>query len=207
VSKSRSLSSKNWLKQHFRDQYVTLAFKKNVRSRAYFKLEDINKQNKLFKKGMTIIDLGSSPGGWSEYASKIVRNSGHIVACDILPMLPVKNVYFLQGDIKNSIFLNSLLSFINRKVDLVMSDMAPNMTGSRCIDNPRLLELNRLALKISKRVLCNHGKLLIKSFYGEQFNVLVEEIRTLFIKVKIFKPNSSRTRSREVYIIASERTK
>ncbi|XBC44638.1 MAG: SAM-dependent methyltransferase [Buchnera aphidicola (Schlechtendalia peitan)] len=207
VSKVRSSSSKKWLKRHVRDQYVILAYKKSVRSRAYFKLDDINKRNKLLNSGMTVIDLGSSPGSWSEYASKHIGKSGRIIACDILPMLPIKNVSFFQGDVRNSVFLNFLLSFVQVKVDLVMSDMAPNMSGSHCIDHPRSLELSRLAFKISMKVLCNHGKLVVKSFYGEQFNALVEEIRTCFIQVKIFKPNASRTCSKEVYIIASGRTK
>ncbi|XBC37501.1 MAG: SAM-dependent methyltransferase [Buchnera aphidicola (Meitanaphis microgallis)] len=206
MSKIRSLSSRRWLKRHVKDQYVNLAYKNNIRSRSYFKLKQIHKVNRLFKKGMTVIDLGSSPGSWSEYASKKIGKRGCIIACDMLSMLPIKGVFFMQGDIRELNFFNSLLTFMkHRKIDLIMSDMSPNMSGSSCIDHPRSIELSKLALKISKRTLLDNGKLVIKSFYGNQFHALIKEINTLFVKVKIFKPHASRVRSKEVYIIASER--
>ncbi|XBC38014.1 MAG: SAM-dependent methyltransferase [Buchnera aphidicola (Floraphis choui)] len=208
VSKARSLSSKRWIRRHIKDPYVNLSYKKNIRSRAYFKLDHIHNVSKLFKKGMAIIDLGSSPGSWSQYASKKIGDKGCIIACDILPMFPIKGVFFIQGDIRQFKVINVLLTFLkNKKVDLVMSDMAPNMSGSYCIDHPRSIKLSKLALEISKKILLYNGKLLVKAFYGDQFRSFIDRVKTEFTKVKIFKPNSSRIRSREVYVIASERKK
>ncbi|XBC40594.1 MAG: SAM-dependent methyltransferase [Buchnera aphidicola (Nurudea yanoniella)] len=206
MSKSSSLSSKRWLKRHIRDKYVRLSYEKDVRSRAYFKLDQIHNAIRLFKKGIKIVDLGASPGSWSEYASKKIGRLGHIIACDILPMIPIKNVSFFQGDIRDLNFFNCLLSYLNNiKIDLVMSDIAPNMSGFHCIDHYRSIRLNKLVLKISEKILSHNGKLLIKSFYGNQFNVLIKKIKNIFIKIKIFKPDASRINSREVYIVASER--
>ncbi|QCI23363.1 RlmE family RNA methyltransferase [Buchnera aphidicola] len=201
--KVRSLSSKKWLKRHISDKYVNLAYNYGIRSRAHFKLSNIDSIVKLFRRGMTVIDLGCSPGSWSEYAIKKVGKTGCVISCDILPMKPIKGVFFVRGNIREPSFLNWFLIYLkNKRIDLVMSDMAPNMSGIDCIDHPRSIELGLLALKISEKILTNNGKFLVKTFCGEQFNELILEISALFITVKVFKPSASRMRSREIYIIA-----
>ncbi|XBC42646.1 MAG: SAM-dependent methyltransferase [Buchnera aphidicola (Kaburagia rhusicola ensigallis)] len=208
MSKTRSLSSKIWLKRHNKDRYVNLAWKYNIRSRSHFKLDQIHSVTQLFRKGMTVMDLGSSPGSWSEYAKKQIGRRGSIIACDVLPMLPIRGVFFIQGDIRDPKFFNFLLNHVkDKKIDLIMSDIAPNMSGFYCIDHCRSIELNQLVLKISTQLLFDNGKLVMKSFYGKQFRTLIEKIHVLFFKVQIFKPNASQTRSKEVYIIASGRRK
>lgn len=203
MSKPSSLSSKKWIRRHIQDQYVIMAHKNNIRSRSYFKLDQIHSTIKLFKKGMQVVDLGSSPGGWSQYASEKVGKRGRIISCDMLPMMPIKAVSFIQGDIRNRSFLNFFLSHLNNtKIDLIMSDMSPNMSGFHCIDHCRFINLNKLVFKISKKILSNNGIVLVKSFHGSHFNILVKKFFDFFIKVKIFKPQASRTNSREVYIIA-----
>ncbi|HMI76811.1 MAG TPA: 23S rRNA (uridine(2552)-2'-O)-methyltransferase RlmE [Buchnera sp. (in: enterobacteria)] len=192
-----------WLKRHFNDKYVKLAHKKKLRSRAYFKLEEIQKTDKIFRAGMTVIDLGAAPGSWSEYAITQIGDKGIVIACDILPISPIKNLYFIQGDCREKIIFNKLLDYVKYKdIHLIMSDMAPNMSGHSCIDLPKSLILCELAFDIMRLTLMQGGTFLVKLFQGEGFNKYLNNIRSLFSKVIIRKPKSSRSSSREVFIVA-----
>jgi 23S rRNA (uridine2552-2'-O)-methyltransferase len=204
INKKKISSSNRWLLEHFTDKYVKQAKQNKIRSRAWFKLEQLDKSNKLFKTGMNIIDLGAAPGSWSQYAVNKIGKTGRIIACDILPMKPITGVKIFTGDFRNQKTLNFMLtSLSDTKFHLVMSDMAPNITGHFSIDMPRIIDLSKLALKISNYVLSKKGIFLLKSFQGEGFNDLYKEIKIFFKKIKICKPKSSRTRSREIFILAT----
>lgn len=204
MSKKRSSSSNSWLNEHFNDQYVKKARERKIRSRSWFKLDDIQSTSKFLKTGMKVLDLGSAPGSWSEYAIQKVGKLGYVVACDILFMLPINGVKFIQGNIREKNFFNFLLTYFgNKKIDVVMSDMAPNMTGNSFVDHVRAINLGRLVLDISTKILLKNGSLLVKSFHGQEFSTFIQDLRIAFSKVKICKPRASRARSREVYILAS----
>ncbi|MDF7666883.1 23S rRNA (uridine(2552)-2'-O)-methyltransferase RlmE [Orbaceae bacterium ESL0727] len=203
-SKKRSASSTRWLQEHFKDRFVLQAQKKGLRSRAWFKLEEIQQSDKLFKPGITVVDLGAAPGGWSQYAASIIGNQGRIIACDLLPMDPIVGVDFLQGDFRDKAVLQTLLERVGeKKVQVVMSDMAPNMSGQPAVDIPRAMYLVELALDMCRDVLAQNGSFIVKVFQGEGFENYLKEIRSLFKTVKIRKPEASRARSREVYIVAT----
>jgi cell division protein FtsJ len=202
-NKKRSASSTRWLNEHFNDRFVQQAQKKGLRSRAWFKLEEIQKSDKLFKPGITVVDLGAAPGGWSQYVASLIGNKGRIIACDLLPMDPIVGVDFLQGDFRDEAVLNALLERVGEeKVQVVMSDMAPNMSGQPAVDIPRAMYLVELALDMCKDVLAPNGSFIVKVFQGEGFEEYLKTVRTLFKTVKIRKPEASRARSREVYIVA-----
>ncbi len=202
--KKQSASSGRWLKEHFDDKYVQEAQKRGYRSRAFFKLEEIQQKDKLLKPGMTIVDLGAAPGGWSQYAAEIIGDSGQVIACDILPMDSLPGVSFLQGDFREESVLDALLERIKpNMVDVVLSDMAPNMSGNLASDQPRAMYLIELALDMCRQVLAPNGSFAVKVFQGEGFDQYLAEIRNMFKVVKIRKPDSSRDRSREVYIVAT----
>ncbi|SEL84129.1 23S rRNA Um-2552 2'-O-methyltransferase [Colwellia chukchiensis] len=202
--KKVSASSARWLKEHFDDEYVKKAQKLGLRSRAVFKLEEINKKDQLLKPGMKVVDLGAAPGGWSEYATKVVGEQGQVVACDILAMDPIAGVEFLQGDFREDAVLDALLTRINGKnIDVVMSDMAANFTGNDAADAARSMYLVELALDMCKQVLKKNGAFVVKVFQGEGFEQFVKEARATFKTVKTRKPESSRARSREVYLVAT----
>jgi len=204
TKKKHSASSKRWLKEHFDDHYVKQAQKKGLRSRAVFKLEEIQSKDRLFKPGMTVVDLGAAPGGWSQFAVEAVGAGGRVIACDILPMDPIAGVDFLQGDFREEAVLNALLERVGEyKVDVVMSDMAPNMSGNVAVDQPRAMYLVELALDMCRQVLAHNGTFVAKVFQGAGFDEYLKEIRSLFNQVRVRKPDSSRSRSREVYIVAS----
>ncbi|MGY3570689.1 23S rRNA (uridine(2552)-2'-O)-methyltransferase RlmE [Vibrio sp. SCSIO 43135] len=199
-----SASSGRWLKEHFDDKYANEARKKGYRSRAYFKMEEIQSKDKLLAPGMTVVDLGAAPGGWSQYAAKVIGESGQIIACDLLPMDPIAGVSFLQGDFREESVLDALLERIQpNMVDVVMSDMAPNIAGNSSVDQPRAMYLVELALDMCRQVLAPNGSFVVKVFQGEGFDQYVKEVRDMFKVVKIRKPDSSRARSREVFIVAS----
>ncbi|MCW8332242.1 23S rRNA (uridine(2552)-2'-O)-methyltransferase RlmE [Vibrio paucivorans] len=199
-----SASSGRWLKEHFDDKYANEARKKGYRSRAYFKMEEIQSKDKLLAPGMTVVDLGAAPGGWSQYAAKVIGESGQIIACDLLPMDPIAGVSFLQGDFREESVLDALLEGIQpNMVDVVMSDMAPNIAGNSSVDQPRAMYLVELALDMCRQVLAPNGSFVVKVFQGEGFDQYVKEVRDMFKVVKIRKPDSSRARSREVFIVAS----
>jgi cell division protein FtsJ len=205
-NKKRSASSTRWLNEHFKDQFVLQAQKKGLRSRAWFKLEEIQKTDKLFKPGMTVVDLGAAPGGWSQYVASVIGNKGRIIACDLLPMDPIVGVDFLQGDFRDEAVLNALLARVGEdKVQVVMSDMAPNMSGQPAVDIPRAMYLVELALDMCRDVLAPNGSFIVKVFQGEGFEQYLKAIREMFKVVKIRKPQASRARSREVYIVATGR--
>ncbi|MDC9597007.1 23S rRNA (uridine(2552)-2'-O)-methyltransferase RlmE [Xenorhabdus anantnagensis] len=206
ANKKRSASSSRWLQEHFSDKYVLQAQKKGLRSRAWFKLDEIQQSDKIFKPGMTVVDLGAAPGGWSQYVVSQIGNSGRVIACDLLPMDPIVGVDFLQGDFRDELVLKTLLERVgDNKVQVVMSDMAPNMSGTPAVDIPRSMYLVELALGMCRDVLAPGGSFIVKVFQGEGFDEYLREIRSLFAKVKTRKPEASRARSREVYIVATGR--
>ncbi|WP_343153335.1 SAM-dependent methyltransferase [Buchnera aphidicola (Mindarus keteleerifoliae)] len=200
---SRRNVKKKWLKNHFRDFYVRECQKYNFRSRAWFKLKEIQEKFKILRKGMSLVDLGSSPGSWSEYAIKIVGKKSFFLAFDILPMKPIPGVDFFQKDINKGKILNFFYKNKNiKKVNLVMSDMAPNISGFFDIDMVKILKLSESALNLTKKILTKNGIFLIKLFQGSGFSDYIHRLRLLFLKVYIYKPNSSRSSSREVFIVA-----
>ncbi|MPS33157.1 MULTISPECIES: 23S rRNA (uridine(2552)-2'-O)-methyltransferase RlmE [unclassified Salinivibrio] len=204
ANKKHSASSGRWLKEHFDDKYVHEAQKKGYRSRAIFKLEEIQQKDRILKPGMTVVDLGAAPGGWSQYAATQVGDDGQVIACDILPMDPMPGVSFLQGDFREQAVLDTLLERIQpNQVDVVMSDMAPNMSGNLAADQPKAMYLVELALEMCREVLGPKGSFVVKVFQGEGFDQYLAEVRKMFTAVKIRKPDSSRARSREVYIVAT----
>ena len=206
ANKKRSASSSRWLQEHFSHKYVQQAQKKGFRSRAWFKLEEIQQSDNIFKPGMTVVDLGAAPGGWSQYVVQQLGSKGRIIACDLLPMDPIVGVDFLQGDFRDELVLKALLDRVGEnKVQVVMSDMAPNMSGTPAVDIPRSMYLVELALDMCRDVLAPGGSFIVKVFQGEGFDEYLGQIRSLFTKVKVRKPDASRSRSREVYIVATGR--
>ena len=198
-----SASSGRWLKEHFDDKYANEARRKGYRSRAIFKIEEIQNKDKLLKPGMTVVDLGAAPGGWSQYAAKVVGDEGQVIACDLLPMDPISGVSFLQGDFREEAVLDALLERIQPDmVDVVMSDMAPNMAGNLSVDQPRAMYLVELALDMCHQTLAPGGSFVVKVFQGEGFVEFMNELKQSFTTIKTRKPDSSRSRSREVYLVA-----
>ena len=198
-------SSKNWLKEHRDDPYVQRAQQEGYRSRACYKLLEIQEKDKLIKPGMTVIDLGAAPGGWSQVAAKLVGHRGRVIASDILPMDTLEDVEFIQGDFNDEAVLDSILAALDeRKADLVISDMAPNMSGMNAVDQPRSMYLVELALNLACQVLKPRGAFLSKVFQGEGFDELLRDTRLRFGKVLTRKPQASRPRSREVYLLARD---
>ena len=203
---ARSKQSKGWLKEHFDDLYVQKAQKEGFRSRAVYKLLEIDEKDRLLKPGMTIVDLGAAPGGWSQFASLHLKGKGRIIATDILPMDALADVEFVQGDFREEEILNKLLQMLgDDKADLVMSDMAPNISGMKAVDQPRAMYLAELALEMAIQVLNEEGVFLVKVFQGEGFDEYLRELRSYFKRVTVRKPKASRPRSREVYLLARGR--
>jgi 23S rRNA (uridine2552-2'-O)-methyltransferase len=199
---ARSKTSHNWLKEHFDDKYVKMAQKDGYRSRASYKLLEIQEKDKIIRPGMTVIDLGAAPGGWSQVTSRLIGGQGRLIASDILEMDSIPDVTFIQGDFTEDAVLAQILEAVgNTQVDLVISDMAPNMSGLSAVDMPRAMFLCELALDLAGRVLRPGGDFLIKVFQGEGFDVYHKDIRKLFEKVQMRKPLSSRDRSREQYLL------
>ena len=197
-------SSKRWLKEHFDDDYVQRAQREGYRSRACYKLLELNQKDKLIKPGMTVIDLGSAPGGWSQVAAELVGDKGQVLASDILPMDPLAGVEFIQGDFtEQSVFDELLKALDGRAVDLVISDMAPNMSGMSAVDQPQSMYLVELALDMARQVLKPGGNFVAKVFQGEGFDELLKDMRATFASVVSRKPAASRARSREIYQLGS----
>jgi 23S rRNA (uridine2552-2'-O)-methyltransferase len=200
---ARSKSSNDWMDEHFNDHYVMKAKEEGYRSRACYKLMEIDDKDKLIKPGMTVVDLGSAPGSWSQVAVKRVGDHGLVVASDILPMDGMAGVTFLQGDFTEESVFDALMTIIgDRQVDLVISDMAPNMSGMSAVDQPGAMYLVELALDMARQVLKPGGNYVAKVFHGEGFDEYLKDIRSSFQKVVTRKPDSSRARSREVYLVA-----
>ena len=206
---AKSKSSKSWLKEHFDDEYVRRSQQDGYRSRAIYKLIEIDKKDRLVKPGMTIIDLGAAPGGWSEYCVKKLGKNGTMVALDILPMEPIDGVTIIEGDFREDAVFDELMSVMNdagkdqQKADLVISDMAPNISGMGSVDMPRAYYLCDLALDLARQVLKPGGGMLVKLFQGEGFEAYNKELKSSFSKVIMRKPKASRARSREIYALAT----
>jgi 23S rRNA (uridine2552-2'-O)-methyltransferase len=200
---ARSKSSNRWMQEHFDDEYVRMAQAQGYRSRAVFKLSEIQDKDQLIKPGMNIVDLGAAPGGWSQLARQLLAKKDKLVALDILPMEPLDGVDFIQGDFREEAVLNQLYDLLDGlPINLVLSDMAPNMSGNKEVDQPRAMYLAELALDTAKTVLSKNGGFLVKLFHGTGFEEYHREVQQLFTKVVIRKPKASRPRSNEVYILA-----
>jgi len=200
-------SSHRWMEEHQNDQYVKQANKDGYRSRAVYKLEEIDAKDKLLHPNMTIVDLGAAPGGWSQWVQKRLDGKARIFALDILPMDSLPNVTFIQGDFREQVILDKLLHELGEhKANLVMSDMSPNISGMKVVDQPRAMYLAELAKELAVEVLAENGHFLTKIFQGEGFDNYLQELRHNFKKVIIRKPNASRARSPEVYILAKNFT-
>ncbi len=196
--------NRSWIQRHVKDPYVKQSQVDGFRSRASYKLLEIVEKDRLIRSGMTVVDLGSSPGGWSQVASSLVGPSGSVVALDILPMDPVSGVEFIQGDFTEDATWGRLQQLVkNRSIDLVISDMAPNISGSQEIDQPAMIHLAEMSLDLALKSLDARGVFISKLFHGQGFDRFVLEVRKLFNKVSIVKPKASRPKSKEVYIVAS----
>ena len=200
---ARSKSSSRWLKEHFDDPFVKMAQKDGYRSRASYKLLEIQEKDRILRPGMTVIDLGSAPGGWSQVTSRVIGDKGTLIASDILPMSAIADVTFIEGDFTENKVFNEIMDAVgNQPVDLVISDMAPNMSGVRTADQAAAMYLCELALDLATKVLRPGGDFLIKIFHGEGFDEYLRDVRQRFDKVQMRKPTSSRDRSREQYLLA-----
>jgi 23S rRNA (uridine2552-2'-O)-methyltransferase len=201
----RTKSSSRWLAEHANDEFVKRAQREGWRSRAVFKLAQIQEAEKLLRPGMRVVDLGSAPGGWSQYAARISGGTSRIVATDILPMDAIAGVEFVQGDFRETSVLDQVLQCVGAdKVDLVLSDMAPNMAGIDSVDQPRSMYLAELAIEFADRVLAPGGDLLVKLFQGAGFDQIIRDARQRYGRVATKKPKASRSRSPEIYLLARQ---
>jgi 23S rRNA (uridine2552-2'-O)-methyltransferase len=202
MSKPRR-SGGSWRERQEKDPYVQRARREGWRSRAVFKLEQIDQKERLLKPGMACVDLGSAPGGWSQYVTQKLDGRARIVAVDLLPMDSLPDVEFVEGDFREDGVFEQLLQLVGEDgADLVMSDMAPNITGTKVVDQPRSMYLVELALDMARRVLKPGGSFVCKVFQGEGFDEFVRDARNSFERVKVIKPKASRPGSREVYLVA-----
>ena len=204
MAKKKS-SSKAWLKEHRDDLYVQQAQREGYRSRACYKLLELQDKDQLIRPGMTVLDLGSAPGGWSQVAAQLVGHNGRVIASDILPMDNLAGVEFILGDFtEDEVFEQILAAISGAPVDLVISDMAPNMSGMSAVDQPQSMYLVELALDMARQVLATGGSFVAKVFQGEGFDALFNDCKGSFSKVLTRKPRASRPRSREVYLVAKD---
>ncbi|QGG79461.1 23S rRNA (uridine(2552)-2'-O)-methyltransferase RlmE [Litorivicinus lipolyticus] len=202
---ARSKSSSRWIREHEDDEYVKKARAAGYRSRAAFKLIEIQERDRLIKPNQTVVDLGAAPGGWSQMARQWIGRNGILVASDILEMDAMADVDFVQGDFTEAACLDELLGVLDgREVDVVISDMAPNMSGNTNVDMPRAMVLCELALEFARTQLRPGGTFLIKVFQGEGFETFLKECRASFAVVKSRKPKASRPRSRELYLLGTD---
>ena len=200
---ARSKSSGRWLEEHFSDPYVKKSQQDGYRSRASYKLLELDQKDRLFRPGMTVVDLGAAPGGWSQVAANKVGDKGRVIASDILPMDSIADVEFVQGDFTEDAVYNQLLALLDGdRADLVISDMAPNMSGTKAVDQPRSMYLVELAVEMAGQVLAPGGTFIAKAFQGEGYDALLKDLRSKFSKVYTRKPDASRPRSREMYVVA-----
>jgi len=199
---ARSKSSSRWLQEHFNDPWVKKAQAQGYRSRAVFKLLEIQQKDRLLRPGMTVLDLGAAPGGWSQVAADLVGDKGLVIASDLLAMDPVPGVTFIQGDFREDAVFDAILAALEgRRIDLVISDMAPNMSGERSVDQPRAMCLAELALDMARKVLRPGGDFLVKVFQGEGIDAFRNEMKLSFRQLLVRKPEASRARSSEVYLL------
>lgn len=196
-------SSNRWRERQARDPYVRKARSQGWRSRAAFKLEQIERKDHLLRPGAVVVDLGSAPGAWSQYAARRVGARGRVLALDLLPMPEVPGVHFIQGDFTEAEVADALKAALGgASVDLLMSDMAPNMSGTRAVDQPRSMYLAELVLDFATQVLRRGGAMLVKLFQGEGFQEYVALCRSRFETVRLRKPDASRSGNREIYLVA-----
>ncbi|WP_352337094.1 RlmE family RNA methyltransferase [Psychrobacter sp. 16-MNA-CIBAN-0192] len=202
-NKSLSKSSSAWMKEHLDDFYVKQAQKEGYRARAAYKLLEINEKTKLITKGMTVVDLGSAPGSWSQVAGTLVGETGILIASDILPMDRLENVTFIQGDFREADVFDSIMAEVgDRQVDVVLSDMAPNTSGNSAVDQPRMMYLCELAVDFALATLPVGGALIMKMFQGAGEQELRKQMQEKFSKIRSIKPDASRARSKEIFWIA-----
>lgn len=200
---ARSGSSQRWLAEHFSDEYVKRAQEQGYRSRAIFKLEEIQMRDRLIKPGMSIVDLGAAPGGWSQYAARQIGKNGRIIALDILPMEAIPGVTFIQGDFQDDAVLEQLnTALAGQRVDLILSDMAPNMSGMRAVDQARAMYLAEIAFDMAQQNLKQGGSFVVKLFMGAGCDEFQRAVKAGFAKTAVRKPKASRDRSRELYLVA-----
>ena len=200
---ARSKTSLKWLQRHVNDPYVKQAQKDGYRSRASYKLLEVQEKYNLIRNGMSVVDLGAAPGGWSQVTSRLIGGQGRLIASDILEMDSIPDVTFIQGDFTEDEVLARILEAVgNSQVDLVISDMAPNMSGTPAVDMPKAMFLCELALDLAERILKPGGNFVIKIFQGEGFDVYLKDARRKFDKIQMIKPDSSRGSSREQYMLA-----
>lgn len=205
IKKQCSKSSRNWLQEHFSDKYVKQAKQQGLRARSAFKLMEIDQKYKILRPNMSVIDLGASPGSWSEYASKIVGLKGKVIAVDLLTMRDIKNVDFIQGDFTDQAIVEKVFEQLNdAKVDVVLSDMAPNTTGIQEVDQARSIELVEKAWEFAKQVLVAKGTFLAKVFQSQDVAEFIKQRRKNFNKINVLKPESSRARSQEVFLLMQD---
>lgn len=201
---SKKYTPRSWIKRHLRDPYVRSAQKEGYRSRASFKLKELQKKYNFLRKGMRVIDLGAAPGGWSQVAIEYILPEGKIWALDLLEITPIPNVHFIQGDFTDPKILDILIQAmgVNTKVDWILSDLAPNLTGHIDVDQPKIIYLLESVLDFSKKHLKPQGGLLVKAFQGEGTDTYVKSLKRDFAQVLVRKPDSSRAESREIYVLA-----
>lgn len=200
---ARSGSSQRWLAEHFRDEYVLKAKREGYRSRAVYKLMELNERDRFLKSGQRVVDLGAAPGGWTQYAAQVIGDKGHIFALDLLPMDHFAHTTVIQGDFSSDSVLADLTARLeNAPVDLVISDMAPNMSGVESVDIPRAMYLAELALDFCDQMLKPDGTFVTKLFQGTGFDAYMKLARSAFKSVTVRKPKASRPRSKEVYLVA-----
>ena len=198
-------SSRRWMHEHLNDEYVKKAQKEGYRCRAVYKLLEIIEKKHIINKGDTVIDLGAAPGGWSQVAVKITGKSGQVIANDILPIEEINGVNFIQGDFTEQSVYDVLMNLIKgSSIDIVLSDMAPNMSGQLSVDQPKSMYLADLAIDFALKILSRNGHFIVKVFQGDGFDEYVKKSRSSFRKVSIIKPKASRPRSKEVYLLASQ---
>jgi len=203
MGQKRTKSSRRWLDEHVNDPFVQRASREGWRSRAVFKLEEIDLKEHLIRPGMRILDLGAAPGGWSQYASRKLQGQGSIIALDLLEMDPLPGVQVIRGDFREQAVLETLMAALGgQRADLVLSDMAPNISGMAAVDQPRAMYLVELSLDLCQQALAPGGSLLVKLFQGAGSQEFLAQLRQAFGKVKVIKPRASRARSREVYVLA-----
>ncbi len=202
---AKKSSSRRWMNEHLNDEYVKKAQKEGYRCRAVYKLIEIIDNNQIITKGDRVLDLGAAPGGWSQVSAKIVGKNGQVIASDILPIEEIPGVDFLQGDFTELLVYEELLSLTKgQKMNTVLSDMAPNMSGQLSVDQPKSMYLAELALDMAIKTLTPNGHFIVKVFQGNDFDAYVQIIRQTFKKISIKKPKASRPRSKEVYLLASK---
>lgn len=203
-----SKSSRAWMREHLDDPFVKQAHKDGYRARAAYKLLEIQEKYKIIKPNMTVVDLGAAPGSWSQIAGKLVGDKGLVIASDILAMDALPDVTFLQGDFREQAVFDELLNILDgRQVDVVISDMAPNTSGNRAVDQPRQIYLCELALDFAQKVLHKNGQFVVKVFQGDGFDEFRKQVLDSFDVLKTAKPAASRARSKEVFLIGQGRNK